>query len=135
MLQEIIKETVKSIWLILKNRSNGFSFLSNQIKERVKECSCDFFSSLLIIIFQCLNNKNKVLVFNGRVLVLPVFYEIVLERVSGKYNSAPRLDGFEALGRGGIAILDAMALIADDQVRPGTRQRLAHLKQSLFPLI
>ena len=52
-----------------------------------------------------------------------------MKRISGEDDSAPGFDGLEALGGGGVAVLDSMSFVADDQVWTRTRQRLAHLRK------
>ena len=59
----------------------------------------------------------------------PVFDQVVLQRISRQNDAASGPDGFEALSRGSVAILDAMSLVANDQIGARTRQCLTHLKK------
>lgn len=53
----------------------------------------------------------------------PVLDQVVLQRVSGQHHAPPRPDVFQGLGGAGMAVLDAVALIAYNNVRTGPRQR------------
>lgn len=53
----------------------------------------------------------------------PVLDEVVLERVAGQDDAAAGADVLQGLGRAGVAVLDAMALVADHHVRAGPGQR------------
>ena len=51
----------------------------------------------------------------------PVLDEVVLQWVAGQDNAAPRADVLQGLRRVGVAVLDAVALVADHHIgaRPG----------------
>ena len=52
-----------------------------------------------------------------------------MQRISRENDAASGPDRFKALSRGSVAILDAMSLVANDQIGARTRQCLTHLKK------
>lgn len=54
----------------------------------------------------------------------PVFDQVVLERVPSQDHASPRADVLQRLRRAGMAILDAVALIADHHIRARPRDCL-----------
>ena len=57
----------------------------------------------------------------------PIFFQVVLQRISGEDDPPECLDILECLGHRSILVFDAVAFVADDNVGPRVTERVAYV--------